>query len=132
MPKIARLTAEEQREVALQRALETRLPSLEQIIATLVEPLIPELMAVDEGTQYTHDQYKLLREDLYPKYIELLEEVLEVLLAECDSSSEELFEAARAAAGRGKPWPCAEFLGAADDFHRFLSLVQSAVSMASQ
>lgn len=132
VPKISRLTPEEAREVKLQRALEMQLPSLEQIVAGLVEPILAELMAVDAGTQYTHDQYTLIKDELYPKYITLLEEVLEVLLAENESSAEELYEAAKAAAERGQPWPSADFLAAADDFHRFLALVESTVRVATR
>ncbi len=75
---------------------------------------------MDASTQFSHEQYKLLREELYPKYIELLEETLEILLAESGSSVDEVFELAKAAGERGQPWPCTEFLAAAEDFHSFL------------
>ena len=132
VPRIPSLTAEESRAVALQRALEMELPSLEQIVTTLVQPLVPELMAVDSGTQYTHSQHELLREELYPKYIEQLEGSLNELLAKHDASAEELYELARTAAERGQPWPCAEYLGAADDFNNFLVLVQGVAKVATE
>jgi len=46
VPKISRLSVEETREVQLQRVLENKLPSLEQVVRELIEPLAPELMQV--------------------------------------------------------------------------------------
>ena len=132
VPKISRLSVEETREVQLQRILENKLPSLEQVVRELIEPLAPELMQVDASTQFSHEQYKLLREELYPKYIELLEESLEILLAESGSSVDEVFELAKAADERGQPWPCTEFLAAAEDFHSFLALVQSSIKISTR
>ena len=116
----------------LQRVLENKLPSLEQVVRELIEPLAPELMQVDASTQFSNEQYKLLREELYPKYIELLEETLEILLAESGSSVDEVFELAKAAGERGQPWPCTEFLAAAEDFHSFLALVQSSIKVTTR
>ena len=132
VPKISRLNLEETREVQLQRVFENKLPSLEQVVRELIEPLAPELMQVDASTQYTHEQYKLLREELYPKYIELLEETLEILLAESGSSVDEVYELAKKADERGQSWPCTEFLAAAEDFHSFLALVQSSIKVITR
>ena len=130
IPTIAKLSDDEIRAVALQRALEsfysTNLVSFDQHVNEFALSHAHELLVRDgdAGTQHTLRQHELFLE-----FVNLVDGALEAFLAEQQSSTEELMHFASAAAAQGKGWPCAEYLGAAADYESFIELMENAAKL---
>ena len=128
MPMLMRLSDEETRDLKLQRALEdfysTNLVSFDQHVNNFALDHAHELY-VGVGSE----EHSLRQHELFEQFVQIIDEALEMFLAEQQSSTEELYSYASAAAERGQPWPCAEYLGAAADFESFLELMQNAAKM---
>ena len=125
MPRLQAFSEAERRELQLERALEnfysTNLVSFDDTVSTFALEHAHELLIQGE--------HSLRQHELFQEFVAMLESRLEAFLLQHNSSTEELVGLARSAAERGKPWPCAEYLGAAADFQNFLALVDSAARM---